>query len=116
MNSDACARRCACRVIPNVDERQVATMLLIAKLSCRAPIAHNSKRPMQNWIPVTEYCLRNRGETPDAVSGRIRNGHWLRDVHARRPNGSKELWINLRAVDDWAAGKKPAHRHGEGME
>lgn len=69
---------------------------------------------MLNWVPISEYCAQARGETADAVSGRLKRGQWLNGVHARRPDGSRELWINLRAVEDWAAGKTPAHLHGSG--
>lgn len=63
------------------------------------------------WVPMNRYC-ELFGETPDAVDKRLRSGHWLRDVHVRQPEGSKQLWINLEAVNDWAAGKpaKPRKR------
>lgn len=67
-----------------------------------------------NWVPLSEYCARAKGETADAVDNRLRRGHWLKGVHARKPEGAKELWINLLAVEDWAEGKKPAHLHGDG--
>jgi hypothetical protein len=67
---------------------------------------------MLDWVPMTAYLAEAKGETADAVDGRLRRGHWLRGVHTRRPEGAKELWINLRAVEDWAAGKTPAHEHG----
>lgn len=63
------------------------------------------------WVPMDKYCeLFN--ETPDMVDARLRRGHWLRGTHARVPAGSKQLWINIPAVNDWAAGKpvKPAPR------
>lgn len=65
-----------------------------------------------DWVRLSRYCELT-GETPAAVDNRIRAGVWLRDVHARRPDGSKELWVNLRAVNDWAAGNGPAHQHGK---
>lgn len=67
-----------------------------------------------DWVPLSEYIAHAKGETPDAISNRIRRGHWLKGVHARKPEGARELWINLKAVEDWAAGKKPAHLHGSG--
>lgn len=67
---------------------------------------------MLNWIRLSKYCELSN-DTPDAVEKRLRTGHWLRDIHARKPEGSAELWVNLRAVDDWAAGKQPAHKHGQ---
>lgn len=57
------------------------------------------------WMPMSRYC-ELYGETPDAVDKRVRSGHWLRDVHVRLPPGSKQLWINVEAVHDWAAGRK----------
>lgn len=65
------------------------------------------------WIRLKKHCELT-GDTPDAVDCRLRSGQWLRDVHARRPAGSRELWINVRAVEDWAAGNGPAHQHGKG--
>lgn len=65
-----------------------------------------------NWVPISEYCAQAKGETPAAVDARLRRGHWLKGIHARKPDGAKELWINLRAVEDWAAGKTPVHLHG----
>lgn len=66
---------------------------------------------MLRWVRLNRY-LELSGETADAVQGRLRTGTWLRDIHARLPHGSKELWVNLPAVDDWAEGVKPAHKHG----
>ena len=66
-----------------------------------------------SWIKLSKYCEVS-GETRDAVEKRLRSGKWLRGIHARQPDGSAELWINLRAVEDWAEGKKPAHQHGDG--
>ena len=66
---------------------------------------------MLRWVRMKRYCELS-GDTPDAVDCRLRAGHWLKDVHARRPAGSKELWVNLDAVNDWAAGVLPTHRHG----
>jgi hypothetical protein len=66
---------------------------------------------MLRWVRLKKFCQES-GETPDAVDARVRAGIWLRDVHVRRPEGSKELWVNLEAVNDWAEGKAPAHQHG----
>lgn len=65
------------------------------------------------WVKLSKYCA-DSGDTPEAVEKRLRTGKWLRDVHARVPDGSAEKWVNLRAVNDWAAGGKPAHLHGDG--
>ncbi|WP_124458970.1 excisionase [Variovorax sp. KBW07] len=59
------------------------------------------------WVPINRYC-ELFGETPDAVDKRLRSGHWLRDVHVRHPVGSKQSWINIQAVNDWAAGRVTA--------
>jgi len=61
------------------------------------------------WVPMSRYC-ELYGETPDAVDKRVRSGHWLRDVHVRLPPGSKQLWINVDAVHDWAAGRPAVPR------
>lgn len=67
-----------------------------------------------NWVPLSVYCESVKGETPDAVSNRLRRGHWLKGIHARKPDGARELWINLKAVEDWCEGRKPPHLHGDG--
>lgn len=67
---------------------------------------------MATWVRLKKHC-EDTGDTADAVDGRLRAGFWLRDVHARQPEGSKELWINKDAVDDWAAGVVPVHSHGK---
>ena len=67
---------------------------------------------MLRWVKSSRYCEAS-GDTPDAIDKRLRTGVWLRDIHARMPDGSKSLWINLDAVNDWAAGNCPAHLHGK---
>lgn len=66
---------------------------------------------MLHWVRLSKYCELS-GETPNAISNRLRAGIWVRDVHARLPEGSRELWVNLDAVNDWAAGKTSPHLHG----
>lgn len=66
---------------------------------------------MLRWVRMNRYEALS-GDTADAVEKRLRTGKWLRDVHARQPEGSATLWVNLDAVEDWAAGKTPAHQHG----
>lgn len=66
-----------------------------------------------NWVRLSRFCELT-GETREAVIARVKAGHWLRDVHVRTPAGSSEQWVNLQAVNDWAAGRKPAHQHGDG--
>jgi hypothetical protein len=62
---------------------------------------------MLRWVRINRYEELS-GDTADAVSKRLRTGQWLRDIHARQPAGSATLWVNLDAVEDWAAGKMPA--------
>lgn len=63
------------------------------------------------WVRLKKYCA-DSGDTAGGVENRLRTGKWLRGIHARVPDGSACLWVNLRAVNDWAEGKKPAHLHG----
>lgn len=72
----------------------------------------NNTLPL-HWVRLSKFCDLT-GDTRTAVNNRVRAGKWLRDVHVRAPDGSKELWVNLVAVNDWCDGKKPAHRHGDG--
>ncbi len=67
---------------------------------------------MLYWVRLSKYCAES-DDTPDAVQKRLRTGKWLKGVHARVPEGSSELWVNLKAVNDWAAGRVPAHEHGQ---
>ncbi|WP_395701233.1 excisionase [Aquabacterium sp.] len=67
---------------------------------------------MLTWVRLKRYCELS-GDTPAAVRGRLKSGRWLRDIHARRPEGSEELWVNLDAVNDWAAGRLPTTDHGK---
>lgn len=43
------------------------------------------------WMRLSAYCAQ-QNESPDAISKRIRAGHWLAGVHVRKPPGSKERW------------------------
>jgi hypothetical protein len=65
-----------------------------------------------DWLPAPQYC-RLTGETQDTIDNRLRAGHWLRDIHTRVPPGSKVMWVNMVAVNDWCYGEKPAHLHGK---
>lgn len=65
-----------------------------------------------HWVRLKRHCELS-GDTPEAVRGRLKAGHWLRDIHVRRPVGSEELWVNLDAVNDWAAGRLPVTDHGK---
>ena len=67
---------------------------------------------MLRWVKLNAYTSTS-GDTEEAVHTRVRRGIWLRDVHVRRPEGSKEVWVNLAAVNDWVEGKTPAHLHGK---
>lgn len=62
-----------------------------------------ANEPTYRWIKLVKHCEMT-GDTPDAVDKRVRSGHWLRDVHVRVPAGSKQLWVNVEAVNNWAAG------------
>lgn len=68
---------------------------------------------MLQWVRLSKYCT-DSDDTPAGVAKRLNTGKWLRGIHARVPDGSSTLWINLKAVNDWAEGKKPAHQHGNG--
>lgn len=65
-----------------------------------------------DWEPLPKY-LERTGETDDAVHKRIRSGHWINGVHVRQPAGSKHLWVNLTAVNNWCRGEKPPHLQGD---
>jgi hypothetical protein len=67
---------------------------------------------MLAWVPLPAY-LASTGETREAINKRLARGHWLRGIHARKPDGSADLWVNLQAVNDWAEGRVPAHEHGK---
>ena len=67
---------------------------------------------MLNWVRLNRYCEMS-GDTPDAVNCRLRNGHWIRGVHTKVPEGSASIWVNLKAVEDWAEGLLPPHQHGK---
>lgn len=64
-----------------------------------------------NWVRQRRYCEFS-GDTPEIINNRVQSGIWLNGVHVRVPEGSKERWVNLRAVENWAAGNGPAHTHG----
>lgn len=68
---------------------------------------------MIQWVRLCKYCA-DTGDTPDGVKKRLVTGKWLRDIHVRVPDGSASLWVNMKAVMDWAEGIKPAHLHGKG--
>lgn len=67
---------------------------------------------MLGWRPLSRYC-QDYSDTHDAVEKRVRAGHWLKGVHVNKPAGAKELWANLDAINDWAAGRLPVHEHGK---
>ena len=67
---------------------------------------------MLHWKRLKAYCDES-GDTPDAVDKRVRSGIWLRGVHVNIPEGSRETWVNELAVNDWAAGRRPATDHGK---
>jgi hypothetical protein len=66
-----------------------------------------------SWMRLSAYC-KQQNETRDMITKRVKSGHWLAGVHVRKPDGSRERWVNMEAHADWAAGKKPNHLHGKG--
>jgi predicted DNA-binding transcriptional regulator AlpA len=64
------------------------------------------------WVPIAKYCA-DTGEALADIKKRLRTGDWLTDRHARVPAGATGMWINLKAVNDWAAGIKPSSLHGD---
>lgn len=54
------------------------------------------------WVPLPTYLHLYQGETAEAIYKRRQKGHWLDDVECRFPKGG-DLWINLIAVNKWAA-------------
>jgi hypothetical protein len=53
------------------------------------------------WVPLECYC-DNYNETRDAVYSRRAKGIWQDGVHCKFVKGGG-LWINLIAVNTWAA-------------
>ncbi len=54
--------------------------------------------PMK-WIKLKYYCAIS-GDSINAVHAKRRKGQWLDEVHCRiAPDGN--LWINLKAVEQW---------------
>jgi hypothetical protein len=61
------------------------------------------------WVPLEEYLARNRGETAEAVKSRRskkdpKTGRpvWTDGVESKFVRGSG-IWVNLLAVNSWAA-------------
>lgn len=67
---------------------------------------------MLRWVKLSKYTELS-GDEPGSVHQRVQRGIWLRGVHVKHPPGSKEVWVNLAAVNDWAECEKPAHLHGK---
>ncbi len=53
------------------------------------------------WIPVDRYC-ELYGETKEAVMTRRSKGIWRDGVESKFLKGAG-LWVNLIAVNEWAA-------------
>ncbi|AOZ48790.1 hypothetical protein BKX93_01455 [Chromobacterium vaccinii] len=51
------------------------------------------------WVRADMYC-RCTGEPMDAVSVRIREGHWAAGKHYKR-TAQRVLWINLIEAAKW---------------
>jgi len=54
------------------------------------------------WVPVETYLAIYKGETREAVQTRRSKGLWRDGVESKFVKGSG-LWINLLAVNSWAA-------------
>lgn len=54
------------------------------------------------WVPLEAYLAEYKGETAKAVYNRRSNGTWQDGVHAKFIKGSG-VWVNLLAVNAWAA-------------
>lgn len=54
------------------------------------------------WVPLDEYLAKHAGETAKAVYNRRSNGIWEDGVHSKVVQGGG-LWVNLLAVNAWAA-------------
>jgi hypothetical protein len=85
-----------------------ASRNLVSQEASPVPKSISSRPPaneaLYTWVKLSQHCAAT-GDTPDAVDKRIRSGYWLRDVHVRKPAGSKQLWVNVEAVNNWAAGR-----------
>lgn len=56
-------------------------------------------------VPITKYC-EEMGETLDAVNKRLQRGVWQEGVHVLKVDGSKERWIDLKEIANWARQNK----------
>lgn len=97
---------------PSMDAIEIAAKML-ARRAMRESATTTAEAWGLHWVRLNKYCA-DTGDTPDGVDKRLRTGKWLHGIHARVPAGSASLWINLKAVNDWAEGKKPAYLHGQG--
>ncbi|EKQ7231412.1 TPA: excisionase [Klebsiella pneumoniae] len=64
-------------------------------------------------VPITKYC-EEMGETLDAVNKRLQRGVWQEGVHVLKVDGSKERWIDLKEIANWARQNKDHYPSREG--
>lgn len=64
-------------------------------------------------VPITKYC-EEMGETLDAVNKRLQRGVWREGVHVLKVDGSKERWIDLKEIANWARQNKDHYLSQEG--
>lgn len=57
-----------------------------------------------NWprsLPIETYCELYH-DTVDAITYRVKTGHWQNGVHVIKPPGVKCRWVNIAEVEKWA--------------
>lgn len=47
------------------------------------------------WMRLSAYCAQ-QNESPDAISKRVRAGHWLAGVHVRKPPEQIAHQVSIR--------------------
>lgn len=55
-------------------------------------------------ITLNKYCELS-GDTPAAVRSRIDRGTWQRGIHVIKLKGVKQLYVDTKAIDEWARAK-----------
>ena len=59
--------------------------------------------PTSGWIPAEQYYAIYK-ESKGQIDERIKNKYWIKGKHYNQPKGSKQRWINIEAINQWAAG------------
>lgn len=54
------------------------------------------------WVPIDDYLALHKGESAEAVKTRRSKGIWRDGVESKYLKGAG-LWVNLIAVNEWAA-------------